>query len=117
MIDMVGIDIGDDGTVAGSLQKAAVTFVGLHDHPFAGAQPRIRAVGVDDAAVDDRGIEPAASNIAATIDVVVVLPCVPPPRWHHFRRIISASISARRTMGRLFARRVNSGLSRLTAEE
>ena len=46
-------------TVAGSLQERAVGFVGLDHHPFALAQPRIGAVGVDDAAIDDGGIEAA----------------------------------------------------------
>src|SRR3546814_7784799 len=32
--------------------------VGLDDHPVAGAEARIRSVGVDDAAVDNGGVEP-----------------------------------------------------------
>ena len=49
--------------------------------------------------------------------VVVVLPCVPPTATVHFRRISSASISARRTTGteRLRAS-TSSGLSGLMAE-
>ena len=42
---------------AGSRRKRAVAFVGLHHHPVAGAEPRVGAVGVDDAAVDHGGIE------------------------------------------------------------
>ena len=52
-------------TVAGSLHEGAVAFVGLDHHPVAGAEPRIGAVGVDDAAVDDGRIEPAGSSRAA----------------------------------------------------
>ncbi len=64
------------------------------------------------------GSIPAASRTAATSDVVVVLPWVPPTAMDHFRRISSASISARRTTGtrRLRAATI-SGLSGLTADE
>src|SRR3546814_17234175 len=40
-----------------------------------------------------------ASSSAATIDVVVVLPCVPAMATVDFSRITSASIDARRTTG------------------
>ena len=65
------------------------------------------------------GSSPAASSSAATIEVVVVLPCVPPTAIDHFSRISSASISARRTTGHAGARAppATSGLSGLTAEE
>ena len=59
-----------------------------------------------------------ASSIAATIEVVVVLPCVPAMATQLFSRISSASISARRTTGRRLARAAtSSGLSGLIAEE
>ena len=57
MIEMFGIDIGDDGDVGGQLQERAVALVGLDHHPVARAEPRIGAIGVDDAAVDDGRIE------------------------------------------------------------
>ena len=64
------------------------------------------------------GSSPPASSSAATIEVVVVLPCVPPMAIADFGRISSASISARRTTGRPRARAsTSSGLSRLIAEE
>ena len=56
---MIGIDIGDDGDGRRQAQERAVAFVGLDHHPFARAEPRIGAIGVDDAAIDDGGIEPA----------------------------------------------------------
>ena len=59
MIEMLRVDVGDDGDVGRKLQEGAVGFVGLDHHPVAGAEPRIGAVGVDDAAVDHGGIEPA----------------------------------------------------------
>ena len=59
VIEMLGIDIGDDGDVGRQLQEGAVGFVGLHHHPVAGAEPRVGAVGVDDAAVDHGRIEVA----------------------------------------------------------
>jgi len=64
------------------------------------------------------GSRPAASSIAAHIEVVVVLPCVPPTAIDHLRRISSASISARRTTGRCRSRAArSSGLSGFTALE
>ena len=45
------------------------------------------------------GSIPPASSSAATIEVVVVLPCVPATATVDFSRISSASISARRTTG------------------
>ena len=59
VVEMIGIDIGDDGDGCRQAQEGAVAFVGFHDHPFAGAEARIGAVGVDDAAIDDGGIEAA----------------------------------------------------------
>ena len=56
---MIGIDIGDDRDSGRQAQERAVAFIGFHDHPFAGAKPRIGAVGVDDAAIDDGRIEAA----------------------------------------------------------
>ncbi len=60
MIEMFGVDIGDhrDGPV--EPQEAAVALVGLDHHPVAVAQPRIRAILLDDPAVDHGGIDPAA---------------------------------------------------------
>ena len=40
------------------VEEGAVAFVGLDHHPVAGPEPRVGPVGVDDAAVDDRRIEP-----------------------------------------------------------
>ena len=60
----------------------------------------------------------AASNRVATIEVVVVLPCVPAIATQVFSRISSASISARRTTGSRRSRAaVSSGLSRRMAVE
>ena len=58
MIEMLGIDVGHDRDVGGQLQERAVALVGLDHHPVAAAEPRIGAVGVDDAAVDDGRVEP-----------------------------------------------------------
>lgn len=45
------------------------------------------------------GSKPPASSSVATMVVVVVLPCVPATATFERRRMSSASISARRTMG------------------
>ena len=64
------------------------------------------------------GSIPPESSIAAIIEVVVVLPCVPATAIVFCMRISSASISARRTIGsRRSTAASTSGLPRLTAEE
>ena len=64
------------------------------------------------------GSRPPASSKAATMEVVVVLPWVPPTATENCSRINSASISARRTSGRRFSRPATiSGLSAFTAVE
>ena len=64
------------------------------------------------------GSRPPASSSDAIIEVVVVLPWVPPTATENWRRISSASISARRTSGRDAARAATiSGLSAFTAVE
>ena len=64
------------------------------------------------------GSKPPASSSAATIEVVVVLPCVPATATQDFSRISSASISARRTTGmRRSSAAATSGLVRLIAVE
>ena len=64
------------------------------------------------------GSRPPASSRAAIIEVVVVLPCVPPTAIENCSRISSASISARRTSGSRRSRAATiSGLSCFTAVE
>src|SRR4029434_9955794 len=60
MIEMLRIDVGDNGYVRGQLQKRAVGFIGLDNHPIAGAQPCIGAVRIDEAAVYHRWVETAS---------------------------------------------------------
>ena len=59
MLEMLGIDVGDDRDRPVEAEEAAVAFVGLDHHPVALAEPRVRSVAIDDAAVDDGRIEPA----------------------------------------------------------
>ena len=59
MVEMLGVDVGDDRDVGRQLEEGAVALVGLDHHPVAGAEPRVGAVGVDDAAVDDGRVEAA----------------------------------------------------------
>ncbi len=59
VIEVFGIDVGDDRDRAVEPQERAVALVGLDHHPFAGAEPGVGTVAVDDAAVDHRGIDPA----------------------------------------------------------
>ena len=59
MVEMFGVDIGDDGNFGRQFQEGAVALVGLHHHPVALAHARIGAIGVDDAAIDNGRVEPA----------------------------------------------------------
>ena len=59
MVEMFGVDVGDDGDIRRQLEEGAVGFVGLDHHPVAGTHAGIGAVGVDDAAIDDGGVEVA----------------------------------------------------------
>ncbi len=59
MVEMLGVDIGDDDDVGRQLDEGAVGFIGLHHHPVAGAEAGIGAVGVDNAAVDHGRVEAA----------------------------------------------------------
>src|SRR3546814_5238354 len=52
MVEMFGIDVGDDRDRAIEAKEAAVALVGFDHHPVAGAEARVRSVIVDDAAVD-----------------------------------------------------------------
>ena len=62
------------------------------------------------------GSKPASASTQVTSEVVVVLPCVPAIAMPRFRRISSASISARGTTGTRFARAaITSALSPFTA--
>ncbi len=62
------------------------------------------------------GSRPPSASTEATRLVVVVLPCVPATAMPCFRRISSASISARGTTGMPFSRAATtSGLSAATA--
>ena len=58
------------------------------------------------------------ANPEATIEVVVVLPCAPATAMPYFKRISSASISARGITGIfILCASMTSGLSAFTAEE
>ena len=41
VIEMLGIDVGDDDHVGRQLQEGAVALVGLDHHPVAGPEPRV----------------------------------------------------------------------------
>ena len=49
MLEMLGIDIGDDRDRPVEAQEAAVALVGLDHPPVAFAEPGVGAVAVDDA--------------------------------------------------------------------
>jgi hypothetical protein len=59
MIEMLGVDIGDDGNIGRQFQERAVALVRLDHHPVARAEAGIGAERVDDAAIDDGRVEAA----------------------------------------------------------
>ena len=59
MVEMLGIDVGDDRDGAVEPQEGTVGLIGLDHHPLALALARVRAVAVDDPAVDHGRIDPA----------------------------------------------------------
>ena len=77
MVEMLGIDVGDDRDRAVEPQEAAVALVGLDHHPVAVAEPGVGAVALMMPPLITVGSIPPASSSAAIIEVVVVLPCVP----------------------------------------
>ena len=57
MVHVLGIDVGDDADGRSQLGEGAVGFIRLDHHPFALPQLGVGGIGVDDAAIDDGGIE------------------------------------------------------------
>ena len=57
IVEMLGVDVGDDRDRRRQLGEGAVALVGLDHHPVACAEPRVGAVGVDDPAVDHGRVE------------------------------------------------------------
>ena len=56
VVEVLGIDVGDDHHICRQFDERAVALVGFDDHPVAAAEPRIGPVGIDDATIDDRRI-------------------------------------------------------------
>jgi hypothetical protein len=109
---VVGVDVGDHRDHRLQVQEGRVGLVGLGDDELAGAEARVGAGAVQAPADDEGRIEPPSASTLATRLVVVVLPCVPAIAMPCFRRISSASISARGTTGIWRARAaITSGLS------
>ena len=58
MLQMFGVDIGDNAHGRGQTHKSAVAFIGFNHHPVARTKPRIGAIGIDNATIDNGRIEP-----------------------------------------------------------
>ena len=103
--------IGDSFKNERSLSSASATrycdFPRRAFEPIASTRPPTTTVGSS----------PPAASTAATIDVVVVLPCIPAIAMPYFSRINSASISARWITGMCSScARATSGFSAEIAE-
>ena len=57
IVEVIGIDVGNDSDGCGQAQERAVAFVRFDDNPVARAEPRVRPISIDDAAVHHRRIE------------------------------------------------------------
>src|SRR3546814_7848738 len=69
MVEMFGIDIGDDRYGAVQAQETAVAFIGFHHHPVAGAKPGVGAVAVDDPAIDAGRSEEHTSELQSLMRI------------------------------------------------
>ncbi len=58
MVEMLGIDVGDDRDRPVEPQEAAVAFIGFDHHPLGLAQSGVGAIAVDDPAIDHRRVHP-----------------------------------------------------------
>ena len=116
VVEVLRVDVGHDGDVGWQLQERAVAFVGLDDHPIAGPEPRVCAIGVDDAAIDDGRVETGRVEQRRHQRGRRRLTMGAATATQRLRRMSSASISARRTTGiRLTRAATSSELSRLMA--
>src|SRR5262249_7621376 len=57
MVEMLRIDVGDDGDVSRQFQKRAVRFIGFDHHPITSAKPRVGAIRIDNATIDHGWVE------------------------------------------------------------
>ena len=53
IIEMLGIDVGDNADLGWKPREGAIAFIGFNDHPLALAKAGVRAPSIDDAAGDD----------------------------------------------------------------
>ena len=58
MVKMFRVDIGDNADGRRQAHKCAVAFIGLNHHPFALSEPRIRAISINDAAINHGRVKP-----------------------------------------------------------
>ena len=77
MVQMVGLDVGDEHGGGREVRERLVALVGLHHVPPATAGMGVRAVGAHDASDEERGVLAQRVQVLASMDDVVVLPCVP----------------------------------------
>ena len=74
---MVGFDAGEHGQVRAQGLEGAVTLVGLDDEPVPSSQTAFVPISLTSAPITNDGRRPASTRMSASMDAVVVLPCVP----------------------------------------
>ena len=78
VVEVVGLDVGDDRGFGRELEERAVALVGLDDEPLAVVVRGVRADLVEVAADEEaRAASPRRAGSSASIDDVVVLPWLP----------------------------------------
>src|SRR5215471_5013655 len=60
VVEMLGVYVCYNGDIGRQLEECAVRFIRLHNHPIAGAEPRIGAVRVDNPSIYYRWIKTAS---------------------------------------------------------
>jgi hypothetical protein len=112
VVEVLGVDVGDDRDGGREAQEAAVALVGLGHEEIALAEARVEPSAPSCRRRPRWGRGPRPQSTVATSEVVVVLPCEPAMATPYFTRISSASISARGMTGMPRARAsTSSGLS------
>ena len=57
MVEMFGVDIGDNANRRGQAHKCAIALIGFNNHPIALPQSSISAIGVNNAAINHGRVE------------------------------------------------------------
>ncbi len=77
MVEVVGLDVGDDGACGDEQQERSVALVGLGDEQSPAPSCALEPASLRSPPIANDGSNPQCWKRAASIEVVVVFPCVP----------------------------------------